>query len=875
MKKLVMGILAHVDAGKTTLSESMLYLCGEIRTLGRVDKKDAYLDTHDLERERGITIFSQQAIFDLNDIRVTLLDTPGHVDFSTEMERTLQVLDYAILVISGADGVQGHTKTLWRLLSLYKIPVFLFVNKMDQPGTDKKALLAELKTKLSGACIDFSLGETNQFYEDIALSNEALMEQFLENETISVERIRQIIFERKVFPCFFGSALKLDGIHEFMEGLTKYTRSSTYPAEFGAQIFKISRDKQGNRLTHLKIVGGNIKVRDALTNGEWEEKVNEIRLYSGEKYDVVNFLEAGSICAVTGLTETNPGEGLGIATDSKAPILEPVLSYKVILPEDIDVREMLPQLREIEEEEPELRIIWNEELQEIQTQLMGDVQIEVLQSLIKQRFGVSVEFDTGEILYKETITKTVEGVGHFEPLRHYAEVLLLLEPGKRGSGLKYSTNCSEDFLPKNWQRLVLTHLEEKTHKGVLTGSPITDMHITLLAGKHHVNHTQGGDFREATYRAVRQGLKEAKSILLEPYYSFQLEVPENMVGRAMTDIERMQGTSEIVETNKDMVILAGSAPVVNMQNYHGEVTAYTRGLGRLFCTLDGYKPCHNQKEVIAKVGYDSEKDRNNPTGSVFCTQGAGFNVSWDEVKDYMHLESTLPKEISVDETIFQRPQTRSYSDIDEIDYELLERTGSANRGEKISWKKKTEGRKDKAIKKIKQEEIRDNYLLVDGYNVIHQWPELKEFADENMDLARLKLLDALASYQGIRMCKIIVVFDAYRVPGHLETVYDYHNIHVVFTKEAQTADQYIEKFAYDHQKKHNIKVATSDGLQQVIIRGAGSTLLSARELREEVKQAAETLLQHYSGKSILDKTPLEEVLSKEVTKQITKIKEED
>ena len=881
MRKLVIGILAHVDAGKTTLSESMLYLSGKIQKLGRVDKKDAYLDTHDLERERGITIFSKQAVFDIQDTKITLLDTPGHVDFSTEMERTLQVLDYAILVISGADGVQGHTKTLWRLLAVYKIPVFIFINKMDQPGTDQEALLEELKEQLHSGCTDFGSGETEHFFEELALCDETLMEAYLKTDKIDRGQIKRAILERRLFPCFFGSALKLDGVEEFMEGIVDYTSVPTYPDEFGAEIFKISRDEQGNRLTHMKLTGGTLKVKDVLSNGDWEEKVNQIRIYSGEKYEVVQELEAGSICAVTGLSQAGPGEGLGIGVGSRAPLVEPVLSYQVLLPEGCDPREILPKLRLIEEEEPELQIVWDEELQEIQAQIMGEVQIEILQSLIERRFGVSVQFDTGKILYKETITNVVEGVGHFEPLRHYAEVHLLLEPGERGSGLQFALDCSEDILAKNWQRLILSHLKEKTHKGVLTGSEITDMKITLVSGRAHNKHTQGGDFREATYRAVRQGLKEAECILLEPYYSFQLEVPEQMIGKAMTDIELMDGTCEISEIRAEMAVLVGTAPVVTMRNYYREVMAYTKGLGRLFCSLDGYRPCHNSEEVIEAIGYDSERDRENPTGSVFCAQGAGFYVNWDEVKDYMHVESYLQNEEESSDATTAIPRfypSNRRSDLEDIDYELLDRTVSGNRGKKISWKDRKMARESDSEggSEIRQPpEAKEEYLLVDGYNIIHAWPNLKEFAAENMDLARIRLLDALASYGGIRQCQIIVVFDAYLVEGHLEEIYDYHNIHVVFTKEAQTADEYIEKFAFDHQKKYDITVATSDGLQQIIIRGAGSALLSARELKEEVEIATERANQSYHKRQGATRSSLEEILPSEALEKIEDLKKED
>lgn len=689
MKKLVIGILAHVDAGKTTLSESMLYLSGRIRKLGRVDNKDAYLDTNELERARGITIFSKQAVFDIDDIQITLLDTPGHVDFSAEMERTLQVLDYAILVISGADGVQAHTKTLWHLLTIHKLPVFLFVNKMDQKQTDKDKLMMELKEQLGDGCVEFGAAESESFYDQLAMCDEIMMEEYLEKGQISTSYIGEAIKERKVFPCFFGSALKLDGIEKFMEAIAKYAKTPRYSDEFGAKIFKISRDEQGNRLTHMKLTGGKLRVRDILTNGEWKEKVNQIRIYSGEKYEAVSEVDAGSVVAVTGLSKTRPGEGLGSEKDSKPPILEPVLLYQIILPEGCDPRVMIPKLRQIEEEEPELHIVWDEQLQEIQVQVMGEVQIEILQSIIKSRFGVDVTFDSGRIVYKETIANTVEGVGHFEPLGHYAEVHLLLEPGERGSGLKYDVNCSEDYLSQSWQRLILTHLKEKTHKGVLTGSAITDMKITLVAGKAHNKHTEGGDFREATYRAVRQGLKEAESILLEPYYAFWLEVPEKMVGRAMTDIEKMHGTCEISQIKGETAVLTGSAPVVTMRNYHKEVIAYTKGLGRLFCNLKGYEPCHNTQKVIELIGYDSERDVENPTGSVFCTHGSGFLVSWDKVKEYMHVESYLQKDedLSEPEEIRIRSSKEMSISLEEID-QIINKTFYANQGKKSTWKKR-------------------------------------------------------------------------------------------------------------------------------------------------------------------------------------------
>ncbi|SDI26745.1 translation factor GTPase family protein [Desulfosporosinus hippei] len=875
MRKLVIGILAHVDAGKTTLSESLLYLSGKIGRLGRVDNKDAYLDNYELERARGITIFSKQAMFEIGETQIILLDTPGHVDFSAEMERTLQVLDYAILVISGADGVQGHTKTLWRLLHTYRIPVFLFINKMDQIGTDKDKLMKELKKQLDDGCIEFGQVPTEDFYDQLAMCEEMMMETFLVTGKIETSQIKGSVTERKVFPCFFGSALKLEGVEQFMQGIVQYALIPAYPEEFGAKIFKIARDEQGNRLTYLKITGGRLKVKDVLTNSLWSEKVNQIRVYSGQKFEQVNEVEAGSVCAVTGLSQTRPGEGLGIEAASDTPVLEPVLSYQIILPEGCDPRVILPKLRQIEEEEPELQIVWDELLQEIQAQIMGEVQIEILQSLIQSRFGVAVDFDAGRIVYKETITNVVEGVGHFEPLRHYAEVHLLLTPGEPGSGLQLGAECSEDSLSKSWQRLILSHLEEKAHKGVLTGSAITDLKITLVSGRVHNKHTQGGDFREATFRAVRQGLKEAESIVLEPYYAFQLELPEKMVGRAMTDIEKMHGTCAISETNGETAVLVGSAPVVTMRNYQQEVMAYTKGLGRLFCSLKGYEPCHNSEEVIQNSGYDSERDLVNPTGSVFCAHGTGFLVEWYAVKDYMHVESYLQQKSSMREAV---PNQASYSEersisLEEID-QIINNTFYANQGKKSVWKRRKTARDsyyELDSYGDRQKENKEEYLLVDGYNIIHAWPELKELTEDNMDGARMKLLDTLSNYQGIRRCQIIVVFDAYRVQGHFEEVIDYHNIHTVFTREAQTADQYIEKFAHDNQKKYDITVATSDGLQQLIIRGAGAALLSARELKVEIERANERIRKEYQELKGINRNYLVDVLSPGAKQQMKEI----
>ena len=864
--KMVFGIMAHVDAGKTTLSEALLYHSGSIRKMGRVDNQDAFLDNYVLERERGITIFSKQAQIKLGEQEITLLDTPGHVDFSAEMERTLQVLDYAILVVSGADGVQGHTRTLWQLLKRYQIPVFLFINKMDQAGTDKQLLLKELQENLSENCIDFSQVQSESFYDSLAMCSEEAMEQFLEQGTIEIEEMQKLIQTRQAFPCFFGSALKEQGIDKFIEGIKTYSKEPVYDSEFGARVFKIARDEQGNRLTYLKITGGTLKVKTILPGQQ--EKINQIRIYSGEKYSTVEEAEAGTVCAVTGLSQTHPGEGFGVESKKAAPILEPVLTYQIELPEEIDAAAFLPKLRLLEEEEPELHIVWDEQLKEIRVQVMGEVQIEILKYLIQERFGIEVSFGTGSIVYKETIQNVVEGVGHFEPLRHYAEVHLRLEPGEPGSGLQFATECSEDLLSRNWQRLILTHLEEKEHKGVLIGAPITDIKITLTAGRAHQKHTEGGDFRQATYRAVRQGLKQAQSVLLEPYYAFRLEVPEGSIGRAMTDLERMCGRFETPQIQDGQAVLIGKAPVALLQDYQKEVTAYTKGEGRILCNISGYGPCHKAEEVIAAKGYDSEADLANPTGSVFCAHGAGFVVSWDEVKNYMHLEDTLEQEKTVQSQevpIFTDYTEDMWIDTEEIDA-ILDRTYGANKKEKNAGKAGY-GKKRKPVeiapvtRTYQSKKSEEEYLLVDGYNVIHAWEELAELAEENLDGARGKLLDILCNYQGIRKCNLIVVFDAYRVKGHVAEVTDYHNIHVVFTAEAETADQYIEKFAHENGRKYRVTVATSDGLEQIIIRGQDCLLISARELKEEIKRVAEENKQQYMENQMGEKNrPMKELL---------------
>ena len=859
-EKLTLGILAHVDAGKTTLAESILYLRGSIRKIGRVDHGDAFLDNYELERSRGITIFSKQARLTLGNREVTLLDTPGHVDFSAEMERTLQVLDAAVLVISGADGVQGHVETLWKLLKYYQIPVFLFVNKMDQEGTDREKLLSELKKRLDGNCVDFNQEETDYaaFAEEAAMSDEKLLEEYLESGSVDRKLLKKAIADRKLFPCFFGSALKIQGVEELLKGLETYASTSPYRKNFSARVYKISRDEAGNRLTHLKVTGGVLKVKMPLTNRRegleeseiWEEKADQIRLYSGAGYQAVNEAGPGSICAVTGLSRTFAGEGLGEEAEGNLPILEPVLTYRIELPEGTNVHETFLKLLKLEEEIPELHIVWNERLGEIHAQVMGEVQIEILKSLIRDRFRLDVEFGDGNIVYKETILEPVEGVGHFEPLRHYAEVHLLLEPAERGSGLSFDTVCSEDVLDRNWQRLILTHLEEKKHLGVLTGSEITDMKITLLTGRAHIKHTEGGDFRQATYRAVRQGLRKAKSILLEPVYEYRLEVPADLVGRAMADIQRMNGKFSGPELEGEMAVLTGIAPVSAMRGYPREVTAYSRGRGRISVALSGYESCHNGEEIAALSGYDPDGDMENPTGSVFRAHGAGFVVDWDQVEDYMHLESawgnggekTEPEGLPVTESIRRQraAEAETYASEEELKA-IFERTYGPVKKERGSFEKRVRRSSPESVsayRPIKKEMPQEQYLLVDGYNIIFSWEDLNELSRVNMEGARSKLADLLCNYQGYRKCHVILVFDAYKVEGNHGEVVKYHNIHIVYTKEAETADQYIEKTVHAIGRKYGVTVATSDGLEQVIILGQGARRLSARGLREEIEAAS-------------------------------------
>ena len=898
MKQLVIGILAHVDAGKTTLSEGLLFENGSIRKIGRVDNKDAFLDTFALEKERGITIFSKQAVIQREDAKITLLDTPGHVDFSAEMERTLWLLDAAVLVISASDGIQGHTRTLWKLLQKHQVPTILFINKMDQPGADKEALLEQVKLHLSDACVDFSalgpdvwkiqqrsfeevpgLGET---LEQIAVTEEKLLEYFFEHGSLNKEQVMDAIAKRQIFPCLLGSALKNDGVKQLLDTLYEYIGQPHYSQEFGARIYKIARDEQGNRLTYLKVTGGILKVKETLSgNGtegsQWEEKINQIRVYSGAKYEAVNEVLPGCVCAVTGLSKTLPGEGLGFEAQGELPVLEPVLVYSIELPDGVDALSMLPKLKQLEEEDPQLHIVWEEESRELKVQLMGEVQLEVLKNQIQERFDTKVSFAEGAIVYKETIADTVEGVGHFEPLRHYAEVHLLLSPGEPGTGIQVLADCSEDLLARNWQRLIMTHVEEREHRGVLTGSVLTDVKVTLIAGKAHLKHTEGGDFRQATYRAIRQGLMQATSVLLEPHYEFRLEVPMSMVGRAMTDLEMLHGNFMLQEsgttnagqnTIEEMAVLTGTIPVSTARGYSTQVTSYTKGLGHFFCTLKGYYPCHNTEEVVERIGYLPEEDVRNPADSVFCMHGVGEIIPWHQVQKYMHVDAA-------GERIYHEEDTPVYYEgmkplsgktgenkevvmgTEEIDY-IINRTAFSNRKDDFSHKpgylKRKPMAKDYGSSKAAETIVyapkpkAPKYLLVDGYNVIFAWQELKELAQKSIDGARGALMDLLCNYQAICGMEVILVFDAYRVEGHATEFLDYQNIHVVYTKEAETADYYIEHFAHENSKRYDITVVTSDGLEQVIIRGAGCALISSREFEKEVKRSQDSFRQEYLEK---------------------------
>lgn len=892
-KHICTALLAHVDAGKTTLAEAILYLTGGIRKLGRVDHQDAFLDNFAMERARGITIFSKQAEVMLDDMEMTLIDTPGHVDFSAEMERTLQILDYAVLLISGADGVQSHVETLWRLLKKYEIPTFLFINKMDQQGTDRTSLLLELQKKLDEHCIDFSAADDplsdGETAEAIALCEESLLEQYLETGEIRKEDAARMIARRKIFPCYFGSALKLQGVQELLDALRVYSVQKNYPEEFAARVYKISRDEQGNRLTHMKITGGSLKVKAVLRGGDgedaWEEKVNQIRVCSGSSFRAVNEAQAGMVCAVTGLNHTKAGEGLGTECGVHLPVLEPVLSYQIRIPEDCDVHQTYRKFLQLEEEEPELHITWNKELGEIYAQLMGEVQTEVLKNMISERFGIAVEFGAGSIVYKETIVKPVIGIGHFEPLRHYAEVHLLMEPGEPGSGLQFETACSEDVLDRNWQRLILTHLAEKQHIGVLTGSEITDMKITLIAGRAHQKHTEGGDFRQATYRALRQGLRSAENVLLEPVYEFRLELPLDCAGRAMTDIQKMHGSFSPMEIEGENAVLKGTAPVVTMRGYQTELISYTKGKGRMMCSVSSYQPCHNAEEVIEARGYDPEGDLENPTGSVFCAHGAGFVVDWDLVPEYAHLDTGgVPgkknkggRQGMTENGITPRTDVpagptsrydRSNLTItnDELE-EIFIRTYGPIKREKSGWQKsrRMDYSESASSAPAKKQEVRDEYLLVDGYNIIFSWEELNELAKVNVESARTKLMDILSNYQGYKKMNLILVFDAYRVEGGQGSVQKYHNIYVVYTKEAETADQYIEKTVHAIGRKYNVTVATSDALEQVIILGQGGRRMSAHDLEEEIAAMRREIREQYTEKRAEGKNYLFDHLNDEMS----------
>ncbi len=957
-KHICVGLLAHVDAGKTTLAESILYTCGQIRRLGRVDHRDAFLDTDVQERDRGITIFSKQAQVQWEGMDITLLDTPGHVDFSAEMERTLQVLDYAVLVISAADGLQGHVLTLWRLLERYRVPVFLFLNKMDQPGTDGDSLLTELKDKLDGRIVRFGRKD-EAFYEEVAVCDEALLEQYLETEVPVDDSVTAgLVRERRLFPCYMGSALRVEGIDSLLDGLYTYTRMPEYGQAFGARVYKIARDGQGNRLTYVKVTGGTLRVKQMISvcdsrgssvgsvsgsgddsgnknaggTGEVrEEKVDQIRVYSGSKYAIEQEAAAGTVCALTGLVSTFCGQGLGAERGAVLPVVEPVMTYRIALPEDCDVHRMYEKLCQLEEEEPQLHLVWREQLNEIHAQLMGDVQIEVLRNLIRERFGVEASFEEGSIVYKETILDRVEGVGHFEPLRHYAEVHLILEPGEPGSGLQFASAVSEDDLDRNWQRLVLTHLEEREHPGVLTGAPITDMRITLAAGRAHKKHTEGGDFRQATYRAVRQGLCRAQSVLLEPVYSFRLELPLALIGRGMTDLQSRAGKFEAPETEGEYAILRGTVPVSEMTGYQAQVRAYSGGKGRLYTALKGYAPCHNTEEVIEAIGYEAEHDVENPCGSVFCAHGAGFVVPWDQVETYMHLESALTGSSSGagtgdGEAVMPAAgyavrygsrkagsEAGPASDVigqDEID-EIMTRTYGTKERKKQGWARTirpsgTSGKdrngdraamlRSASVSGAAEQEpdqgengsrrkhtggradarSQEEYLLVDGYNIIFAWDSLKELAQVNLDSARGRLMDILSNYQGYRRMHLILVFDAYKVKGNPGSTVRYHNIDVVYTKEAETADQYIEKVTHEIGHRHHVRVATSDGLEQLIIMGAGAVRVSARELQEEVMEAGEELRQMFISPQVQmsgGKNYLLEGASEEVTAYLEQMRD--
>ena len=869
MKKITTGILAHVDAGKTTLSEALLYLTGTIRKLGRVDHRDAFFDTDSQERERGITIFSKQAQMEYSDTRITLLDTPGHVDFSAEMERTLQVINQAILVISGKDGVQGHTLTLWRLFEKYGIPVFIFINKMDLQGADRKSVMDELKQRLDDRCTDFSGNAPDS--EEVASCHEQLLEEYFDTGELSEDSIRTAISDRQIFPCWFGSALKNDGVETFLEGFCRYAVQPHYGNSFGARVFKITRDSQGNRLTHLKLTGGNLKVKEPVsyeTSGmaaggsgreTKEEKIEQIRIYSGEKFRNAESVSAGDVCAVTGLTGTFAGQVLGAEKQVKTAFLEPALVYDVILPDGQDVHGVLAMFRQLEEEEPQLNVVWNEQLRLIQLQLMGEIQLEILKNIMAQRFGVSVGFGQGRISYRETIKSPVIGSGHFEPLRHYAEVHLLLEPAEQGSGMTFATDCSEDQLDRNWQRLILTHLMEKQYTGVLTNSPVTDMKITVIAGRAHLKHTEGGDFRQATYRAVRQGLRKAETILLEPWYEFTLEIPQEMTGRAMSDIQRMGGSVSAPVSDGSLSVLTGKAPVSEMKNYSVEVASYTKGCGHLICDVCGYEPCHDQQQVVESTGYDPDRDTENTADSVFCSGGAGHNVKWDEADSMMHVQPQLASQHDEDEAnefSYTRSSTASADSSSWGEEDLKRYMDKAY----IAPKSQSKAIPRRVIEsssyqgKTRDMKVREEYLIVDGYNIIFAWDDLKALSQVNFDASREALIEILENYQGYRKCRVMVVFDAYKVKGGTGHTEKIGEVEVVYTKEGETADTYIERMSHDMKNKYTVRVASSDNLEQMIATGNDALRMSAGELRAEVElvnREISELLEEYSRKNRL------------------------
>ena len=883
-KQITIGIVAHVDAGKTTLSEALLYASGAIRVAGRVDHGDSHLDTDEMERKRGITVFSAQSRFGTGTTGVTLLDTPGHADFAAETERVLPVLDYAVLLVSAAEGVQSHTKTLWKLLERYEIPVFVFFNKMDIASASEEELIAEMAETFGDGFVSFSGERTEDQLEEIALTDEAVMERFLEDGDLPDADIAGLIQKRKLFPCFFGSVLRQDGVEAFLTGLDRWTAERDFVDDFAARVFKITTDEQGKRLTHLRVTGGTVAIRQEIsgvlfaeestedeeaeeTETKWAEKVSEIRRYDGERFEMLQRADAGEVVTVCGLSYTQPGMGLGAETEQVFPTLLPVLTYQMYFAGNIDPVSAFRKIRVLEDELPELSLRWDEQVRGIFVKLMGEVQTEILAAILHDRFGYVVEFGPGRIAYRETIAGVTEGIGHFEPLRHYAEVHLKLEPGERGSGLEFATECSEDLLAKNWQRLILTHLRERQHRGVLTGSPITDMKITVIAGKAHAKHTMGGDFRQATYRAVRQGLMKAESVLLEPYYRFTLEVPASRIGRAMTDIDAMCGKCEPPENDGETAVLTGVAPVSTMHGYAKEVVAYTAGEGRLSLAVAGYFACHNAGEVVAERGYDPEADLRNPTGSVFCTHGAGFVVPWDQVEQYMHIESAL-RDGTADAGDYQMPiavpkkaaSSRYHGTLEE-DAELFaiferefgpvkrrrfeeSREISAPKGPDLGGTSE-KYRQKAAEKEAKKRAARKHYLLVDGYNVIHTWDDLKVLANEDLAAARGKLADALCNYQGFTGQETILVFDAYKVPGGVGSVMKYHNIYIIYTKEAETADAYIEKATHEMAKDNAVTVVTSDGMVQLIVLGAGAVRMSSRELLVEMERVREEGLEGF------------------------------